>query len=141
MNSDSSIAAAPVDVLGGRLGGAAVAGQLAIALEPARQRVAQPGLVGPAFGRRDGVAIGVAEPGLLVLGPGHRPFDPAAIGEIGLADKRPRRQHRLAVEAGREKIAEPAGEMQPRLGRHAIRARQRRIAAPADFDAAEQIGL
>ena len=110
-------------------------------LEPPHQRVAQPGLMGAAFGGGDGVAIGVAEAVLLVLGPHHGPLDAAAIGEIDLAEKRPRRQQVALGEARREEIAEPAREMQPRLHRHALGARQRRVAAPADLDAAEQIGL
>ena len=82
------------DVLAGRLGDAAVADELAIALDPAQQRAAQPGLVGAAFGGRDGVAIGVAEAVLLVLRPRDRPFDAAAFGKIDPPEERPRRQHR-----------------------------------------------
>ncbi len=48
-------------VLGRDLRGAAVAGQLAIGLEAARQRRAQARLVRAAFGRRHGVAVGRRE--------------------------------------------------------------------------------
>ena len=86
---------------------------------PRDERVAQPGLVGAALRGRDRVAVGVAEAVVLVLGPGDRPFDAAAAsGEVGLADERAAASAgRASVEARREKIAEPAREMQPRLGR------------------------
>ncbi len=103
----------------------------------------------PAFGGRDRVAIGVAEAVILVLGPHRRPFDAAAPGaapgtairKFGLAQKRARRQQVALGKARREEIAKPAWEMQPRLLGHALGPRQRGIAAPADLDAAEQIGL
>src|SRR4029079_6359639 len=48
----------------------------------------------------------------------------------------------LVAERGREIIFQAAGEMELRLGRRLVLlADQRRVAAPADLDAAEQIGL
>jgi hypothetical protein len=82
----------------------------------------------------------VAEP-LLVLRPGDRPFDAAAIGKLDLAEERLGRQRGAVGESGGEIIGEAAGEMQTVLGRHAVGTRQRRIAAPMDLDAAEEIGL
>ena len=83
----------------------------------------------------------MAEPFLLVLGPGDRPLHTAAFRKVDLPDKRPGRQHRVAVEARREEIAEPAGEMKLRLGWDALRTRHGRVAAPANFEAAEQVCL
>src|SRR5215472_14933262 len=77
------------DVLAGRLGNTAVTDQLAIAFDPTQQRAAQPGIVGPALGGWDGVAIGMAEPLLLVLRPSHCPFDLAAFGKIHPPEKWP----------------------------------------------------
>src|SRR5271169_39961 len=124
-----------------RLGAATMADELAIAFDPAQQCAAQTGFVGPAFGSRNGVAVRVIETSLFVLGPRNRPFDLATLGEISLAEEGARGQHRLTVEAGGEEIAEPAGEMQPRLCRNVGRTRQRGVTAPADFETAEQIGL
>ena len=83
----------------------------------------------------------MSEPFLLVLGPGDRPLHTAAFRKVDLPDKRPGRQHRVAVEARREEIAEPAGEMKLRLGWDALRTRHGRVAAPANFEAAEQVCL
>src|SRR5215470_1944284 len=95
----------------------------------------------PPFRGRNGVAIGMAEPFLLVIRPGDRPFHATTFGKIDLPDKRPGCKHRVAIEARGEKIAEPAREVKPRLGWHALRTRHGRVAAPADFEAPEQIGL
>ena len=142
MNSDSSIAAPDGDVLAGRLGDAAVADQLAIGLDAAQQRVAQPGLVGPALRGRDRVAIGVAEAVLLVLGPGHRPFDAAAFAELDLAEKRPRRQESRSRRGSppENRRARPENAAAPPAGTPSGRGSDG-VAAPADLDAAEQIGL
>ncbi len=68
---------AAADILPGRLRDAAVAGQFGIGANAPQQRVAQPGLMRPALRGRDRVAIRMAEPVLLVLGPDDRPFDAA----------------------------------------------------------------
>src|SRR5690242_11003075 len=112
-----------------------------------------------AFGGRDRVAIGMAEPVVFVLSPDARPLAAAhallcAIAarpvaprpvsnrrEIGLTDKRPRGQKRALGQGRAQIVAETIRKMQPRLVRHAVRAWQRRVAPPADLDAAEQIRL
>ena len=94
----------------------------------------------PPCGVGNGVAIGVDE-GVDRRRPGHRPFHRAlaiavfgAAGEValcdgvGLAD--------LAV----QEIEQAAGKFQHVFGRRLV-LDQRRIAGPADLDAAEQIGL
>src|SRR5260370_192604 len=83
------------------------------------------------------------------LGPPPAPCAPAGprsaigagLGNLGLAEKRLGRREIAPFEGGAEKIAEPAGEMQPRLFGYAVRPRHRRVAPPADLDAAEQIRL
>ncbi len=55
------------------IGGALVVGQFGIGLEALGQRDAQACLMGAAFGRRNGVAIGMQH-GVAAI-PGHRPFD------------------------------------------------------------------
>src|SRR5262249_42540744 len=93
------------NVFAGGLGYSAIVDQLAICLDPAQQRAAQTSFVGPCFGGRNGVAVGVAEAVLLVFGPRYRPLHAAALGKIDAAEKRPRRQHRPSVETRREEIA------------------------------------
>ena len=77
--------------------------------------------MGAALGRRDGVAIGMAEPFLLVLGPAtahstlppsFRKIDLPRNGR-GVGSARP---SRLA-----ERVTEPAREVQPGLGRNSFR--------------------
>jgi len=49
---------------------------------------------------------------------------------------------RVGVDRSRQIILQPAGKMEAGFRRHVLDAlQQRRIAAPANFDAAEQIGL
>ncbi len=129
-------------VLGGDLAGAPVADQLAIGPEAAGQRVAQAELVAAALGRRHRVAVGVHEAGL-VAGPGDGPFQAAGRGrQPGLAEEGPRRHRRPVVEGGGEVVGEAPGEVQHRRLRHLVAgADQRRVAAPADLDAAEEIRL
>ncbi len=83
----------------------------------------------------------MAERLLFVFRPGYRPFNATACGKVYPAEKLPRRQHRPALEACRQEIGEPAGKAKARLGWNLVRARQRRVAAPADLQTAEQIGL
>ena len=130
------------DILRRDLGRLAIAGQLAIGLERAGEAAAQARLMGAALGRRHGVAIGVEE-ALAIGGPGDGPFQPALIvGQLGLAGEGRGCDGLATLEAGGEEIAEAAGEMQHRLRRRLLAlADQRGIAAPADLDAAEEIGL
>ncbi len=65
----------------------------------------------------------MAEPVLLVLRPGDRPFDTAAFGKIDAAKERPRRQRRATIKARGEKVAEAPRKMKPRLGRNPPRTR------------------
>ena len=136
-------AGAPRHILGGELGAALVADQLAVGFQRLDQGAAETALVAAAERRRHGVAVGIEET-LAVKRPGHRPFHLAvvAVGEAGAADEG-RRRRAIPPGQGRiEKIGEPAGEMEGvRLGRVAARLDRFGIAGPADFDAAEQIGL
>src|SRR5215472_13937799 len=122
-----------------------MADELAIGANAAGQGLAQPRLMRAAFRRRNRIAIGMAEAVLFLFRPHDGPFDAAtlirAIRKIDLAEKRLRRQQCAVFKARREKIAKPVREMQPRLLRHAVWARHRGIAAPADLDTAKQIRL
>src|SRR6266481_4809818 len=129
------------NVFSGGLGYSAIVDQLAISLDPAQQRAAQTSFVGPSFGGRNGVAVGMAEAVFLVFGPRYRPLDAAAVGKIDAAEKRPRRQNRPPIEARREEVTEPARKVQPRLGRNSLRARHCGIAAPPNLQSAKQISL
>ena len=123
-------------------GALGLADALGVVLERAQQRNAQARLVRAAVGRRDRVAIGMDE-AVLAGEPGHRPFDRAVLaGLLDLAEERLLDDRLLALDVGGEIILQAAGEMEHRLGRDlAVAAEQRGRAAPADFDAAEQIGL
>jgi len=129
------------DILASRLSDAAITDELAIPFDRAQQRAAQPGIMGPAFRGRNGVAIGMAEAVFLVLGPRYCPFDTAAFGKIHPSEEWPRCQHRPPVKARQEKVAEPTRKMQPGLDRDSLGTRQRRVAGPADLETAEEIGL
>ena len=99
-------------------------------------------LVRAAFGCRNGVAVGLRE-AVLVGEPGDGPLDaamPAFLlnppGEQVLRDRR------QPLDARRQEVLEPAGEMEDGLLRHVRCAfQQLGRAGPADFHAAEQIGL
>ena len=95
-----------------------------------------------AVGRRNGVAIGVDK--AVVLGqPGDRPFQRAvALGLFHPADEELVGDLLLALDVGGEIVLQAAGEVENRLGRGlAGGVEQARRAFPADFHAAEQIGL
>src|SRR5690606_20236555 len=75
--------------------------------------------------------------------PGDGPFDAAPlVRKLGLAEER-RGGHRLAsLERAVQEIEQAAGEVEGLLGRGGIALRdERRVAAPADLDPAEEIGL
>ena len=136
-------AGADHDVVAGDRGGAlALADALGVILEPARQRRAQAGFMGAAVRRRDGVAIGV-EKAVGVGGPGHRPLRRAVrAGLAGAAGENVGMHQRRAGQRFRQIILQAVGEMKGRLLRHVVDAAQKFLGAgPADFDAAEQIGL
>ena len=102
----------------------------------------RPGFMGAAVRGRNGVAIGMDE--TVVLGePADGPFQRAvAFGLVDAADEELLGDQFLALDIGRQIVLEAAGEMEHRLGRRlAVGIEQRRRAFPADFDAAEQIGL
>ena len=87
---------------------------------------------------------GVAIPGEAALAPqrpGDRPFHASMIMREVLSPGEEVRGRALpSGELFLEVIAEPTGELEHRLGQH-IAVRKGRIAAPADLDAGEQIGL
>ncbi len=109
---------------------------------------AQAGFVGAAQRRGNRVAVGVQE-AVLAIQPGGGPFHLAG----GIAVRRGGqlrfacpglRQHASGLaDISFQAVAQAAREVQHRLGRGFVLAalQQRRIADPADFDAAEQIGL
>ena len=129
-------------IIGGDQGGLAVVGALAMVAQRLGQRVAQALFMGAALGRGDGIAIG-ADERINLRRPGHGPFHRAArrvflgggaAGEIAIVDGV--RLAQLAL----EEVEQTVGEFQRLIGGRLIRD-QRRIAAPADFHAAKQIGL
>src|SRR6185437_16063819 len=75
--------------------------------------------------------------------PGHRPFAGAMRAVApGFAGEDIGMHQRVGVNRGAEIILQAAGKMEFVFGRHVLDAlEQLRSAAPADFDAAEQIGL
>ena len=131
------------DVFRGDRGGAlALADALGVILQSAQQRAAHARFMGAAVRRRHGVAIG-REKAVGIGGPGHRPFA-GAVGAVaaGLAGEDIRMHQGVGMNCGAEIILQSAGEMKRVLGGHIVNALQQfRIAAPADLDAAEQIGL
>ena len=95
-----------------------------------------------ALRRRHGVAVGLYE-AVLVGEPGDGPFDAAvAAFLLNAAGKDVLRDRREALDARRKKIAKAAGEMENGLLRH-VRVAVQKLgrAGPADFDAAEEVGL
>ena len=127
-------------VLGRDLRRLAVADALAELAQALRQRRAEAVLVRAALAGRNGVAVGAAE-AVVVGDPGDGPLDRAVLaflldvaGEDLLGDQR------LAGDLGEEIVLEAAREMEHRLGGRVV-LDERRIAAPADLDAAEEIGL
>src|SRR6185437_476585 len=92
------------------------------------------------FGRRHGVAER-GRGALVIDRPVDRPFDTAAAAETRFAVESARR-HRLALfKQEGEVVGEATREVQLLFLRHVFWPRQRRIAPPANLDAAEEIGL
>ena len=130
-------------VFGGDAGGAlALADALGVILQAAQQRAAHARFMGAAVLRRHGVAIG-GQKAVGVGGPGHRPFAGAMRADAPRFAGEDIRMHQgVGVDRGGEIILQAAGKVKAVLGRHVLDAlEQRRVAAPANFDAAEQIGL
>ena len=136
-------AGADHDVFAGDRGGAlALADALGVVLQPAQQRGAQAGFVGAAVRRRNGVAVGVEE-AVGVGGPGHRPLRGAMrAGLAGAAGEDVGMDQRRVLQRLGEIVLQPFLEMERGLLRHVVPCREQFLGAgPADFDAAEQIGL
>ena len=127
-------------VVGGDRGGALVAGEFGIGLQPLGQRDAQARFMGAAVRRRDGVAVG-ADRRISAI-PGDRPFQRAvAAGTLGLAGEDVAVDAMFLAERGLQIVLEAAGEVKHGLFRGIGAFDQRSRADPADLDAAEQIGL
>src|SRR5262245_3096472 len=95
-----------------------------------------------AIRRRHRVGVGREET-VGIRGPGYRPFAgamrPAA---ARLAGEDVWMHQRVGVDRRRQIVLEAAGEMEARFGRNVLDALEElRVAAPANLDAAEQIGL
>ena len=136
-------AGADHDVVGGDGGGAlALADALGVVLQAARQRRAQAEFMGAAVRRRDGVAVGI-EKAVGIGGPGHGPLHRAVRAGLARAAGEDIGMHqRRAGQRLRQIILQALGEMECRFFRHVLDAAQQLLGAgPADFDAAEQIGL
>src|SRR6185312_3290955 len=130
-------------VFRGDAGGAlALADALGVILQPAQQRAADTGFMRATVLGRNGVAIG-REEAVSVRCPGDRPFAGAMrAGARGFAGEDVRMHQRVGMDGGREVILQAAGEVEGVFRRHIFDAlEQLRCAAPADFDAAEQIRL
>ena len=118
-----------------------LADQLAERADALGQRGAQAGLMGAAVGGRDGVAVIAFDAALAPQRPGDRPFGRAlVVGEV-LAAGEGRGGDAFAVaELLGEMVGEAAGELEDG-GFGDVVAGERRVAAPADLDPGEQIGL
>ncbi len=126
MKIDSSAQAVDEHVVGGDLGAALVAGELAIGAQGFDQRRAQARLMGAAFRRRHGVAIGIEE-AVGVGDPGNGPFHGAvAFALVGPAGEHVLGDGLLAFDAGGEKVLQPAGEVQHRGCRRLLVAGEQR---------------
>ena len=119
----------------------AIADQLAMRTQATAERAAETGFMRAAFRRRDRVAVGVEEP-LGIDRPGDRPFDATLfVGEGRFASERFFGDRAAAIEAGGQKLGEPAREVEDGFGRRLGLGDQLRIAVPANLDAAEQVRL
>ena len=129
------------DVVGGDVLGLLVADQLAEGADALGQRGAQARFVRAAVGRRDGVAV-IAFAAVGLERPGDRPFG-AALARSG---KSWRPVKGWLVTVGRSPScsarwsARPPGNWKTACSGTSA-TRERRVAAPADLDAGEQIGL
>ena len=123
-------------------GALALADALGVVFQAAQHRAAHAGFMGAAVGRLNGVAIG-GEEAVGIRRPGDRPFA-GAMGAVAsrFAGEDIRMHQRVGVDGGAEIILQAAGEMKTVLGGNVLDALQQfGRTAPADFDAAEQIGL
>ena len=128
------------DVVGGDLLGLLVADQLAEGADALGQGAAEARLVRAAVGRRDGVAV-IAFGAVRIERPGDRPFGAALIGrEVLLADEGLVGDGGAVAELLGEMVGEAAGELEGGAFGD-FRGGERRVAAPADLDAGEEIGL
>ncbi|MBA7621943.1 hypothetical protein ES703_29313 [subsurface metagenome] len=130
-------------VIRGDGGGAlALADALGVVLQAAQQRAAHAGFMRAAIGRRHGVGVGRQE-AVGIGGPRDGPFAGAMRAvAAGLAGEDVGMHQRVGVNGGGEIILQAAGEVEFILGGDFLDAlEQLRRALPADFDAAEQIGL
>src|SRR4029077_20067137 len=100
------------------------------------------GFVRAAVLRRYGVAVR-RQKAIGVGGPGDRPFTGAVGADTaGFAGEDVGMHQSVGVDRGGEIILQGSGEVKAVLRRYVVQAlQQSRIAAPADFDAAEQVGL
>ena len=106
-----------------------------------QQGGAQASLMGAAQGRGHGVAV-PAGVGLLVDRPGDRPFHAGTLIERCFAGERLVDHQLAAIQQRLEEVGESLREMEVLLGRHGRAGiQQGRVAAPANLDAAKQIGL
>ncbi len=119
----------------------ALAGALGVVLQSAQQRRAHAGLVGAAVRRRNGVAVGVEE-AVGVGGPGDGPLRAAVLADLArlAAEDLGVDQRRVLQRLG-EIVLQPFLEMERGLLRHVGAFDHFLGAGPADFDAAEQVGL
>ena len=128
------------NVVGGDVLGLLVADQLTEGADALGQRGAEARFVGAAVGRRDGVAV-IAFAAVGIERPGDGPFGASLVVGEGLAAG-----ERLVGDCGTvaellgEIVGKAAGEVEDGLLRHLVRG-QARVAAPADFDPGEEIGL
>ena len=131
-------------ILCGQEAGALLAHEFRIGLESPGEGRAEAGLVRPAFGRGDGVAVGLEEAVSFAeacAGPGYGPLHLARIALPLEAAGEGLGGHRLQVLDPLCKVIRQAvGEPQDRFRRGLV-VDERGIAGPADLDAAEQIGL
>ena len=123
-------------------GALGLADALGVISQAAQQGDAQARFVRAAVGRGNGVAVGVDE-AVLDRHPGDRPFDRAVLAVLlHLAGEDLVDHQFLALDVGGQIVLQAAGEAKHRLrGNLALRIETSGRAAPADFDAAEQIGL
>ncbi len=98
--------------------------------------------MGAAIGGRHGVAVG-GEEAVGIRCPGHRPLAGAVRAVAsGLAGEDVGMHQGVGVDRGAEIILQPTREMEGVLGGNVVdTAQQFGIAVPADFDAAEKVGL
>ena len=133
------------DVFGGDRECALVGALLAPGAQGFQQRVAEARLVRAAGRRGDGVGVGIQE-GFAVLQPDRGPFHAAAwaavgaVREVGLAGPDFGQGAGVAFYVGLQGVLQAAGEMQDGFRGRGV-AYQRRVAGPAYFHAAEQVGL